>query len=82
MLARGVEFEQFGPVHVMKDPPEGEQEPVFGWLTSQPGMTEEVSWNFNKWLIGRDGELLGRWTQGTEPEDLIPQIEAALAESP
>ncbi|MDD2520076.1 MAG: glutathione peroxidase, partial [Kiritimatiellae bacterium] len=38
------------------------------------------SWNFNKFLIGKDGRVLGRYGSRTEPGDpaLAAAIEAAL----
>jgi glutathione peroxidase len=74
-----VEFDQFSLVHVKKEYGV-EQHPIFQWLTSQPGMDEEVSWNFNKWLVARDGTLLARWTQATSPDapEVLAAIEAAL----
>jgi len=70
-------FDEYAHIHVKKGP---EQHPLFAWLTSQPGLTGEVSWNFNKWLIGRDGRLIARWASDTEPSsaDVAKAIEAAL----
>ena len=41
----------------------------------------EVHWNFEKFLIGRDGQVIGRFAPDTEPDDpdLVAAIEAALA---
>jgi glutathione peroxidase len=40
-----------------------------------------VAWNFEKFLIGKDGTVLGRFKSGVEPEsaELTGAIEAALA---
>jgi glutathione peroxidase len=71
-------FDQFAEVHVKKGP---EQHPLFAWLTSQPGLDGEVAWNFNKFLIGKGGELLGRWPSKVAPDgpEITGAIEAALA---
>jgi len=71
-------FDQFAEMHVKKGP---EQHPLFAWLTSQPGKEGDVSWNFNKWLIGRDGQLIARWPSKVEPDgpEVTAAIEAALA---
>jgi glutathione peroxidase len=41
-----------------------------------------VAWNFEKFLIGHDGTVLGRFKSGVEPEsaELAAAIEAALAD--
>jgi glutathione peroxidase len=58
-------FDQFAEVHVKGGP---NQDPLFTWLTSQPGMTGDVKWNFNKFLIGKNGELLARWSSDAAPD--------------
>ncbi len=70
-------FDEYAHIHVKKGP---EQHPLFAWLTSQPGLTADVSWNFNKWLIGRDGRLIARWASNVEPSsaEVATAIEAAL----
>jgi len=42
-----------------------------------------VTWNFNKFLIGRDGSVVGRYDSKVEPlsPELIGEIEKALAET-
>ncbi len=55
--------------------------PLFALLTGktspQPG---DVKWNFEKFLVGRDGKLLQRFSAGAEPDDeeLVRAVEAAL----
>lgn len=46
-----------------------------------PTEDPEVLWNFEKFLIGKNGEVAGRFAPGTEPSDpaLIGAIEAELA---
>ena len=71
-------FDQFAEMHVKKG---ADQNPLFAWLTSQPGMTGEVKWNFNKFLIGKKGELVARWSSDAAPDgpEITAAIEAALA---
>lgn len=38
----------------------------------------EVKWNFTKFLVGRDGQVKGRFEPSVTPEELDPAIEAAL----
>ena len=45
-----------------------------------PNPTPEVMWNFEKFLIGRDGSVVARFTSDTEPDNdaLISAIEREL----
>lgn len=45
-----------------------------------PNDDPEVLWNFEKFLIGRDGSVVGRFAPGTAPQDalLVDAIEAQL----
>jgi len=55
--------------------------PVFAWLTSaQNKFPGDIQWNFEKFLISRDGTLLARYPSGTKPEDngMMTEIAAAL----
>lgn len=75
----GVTFPLFAKVRVKG----ASKHPLFGWLTDptlHPGMGGEVSWNFNKFLIGRDGALLARFGSRTAPDamELTEAIEQAL----
>jgi len=67
-----------------KDAVTGEKkQPVFKFLTQQgPKSTQgEVKWNFEKFLIDRNGQLVARFPSATEPTDasLIKEIEAQLS---
>ena len=46
-----------------------------------PNEDPEVLWNFEKFLVGRDGTVIGRFAPGLEPEDqaLVGAVESALA---
>lgn len=59
------------------------QHPLFAWLTgTAQGYPGDVAWNFEKFLIGRDGQLRARYPSGTAPEDkgLLQDIADALAD--
>jgi glutathione peroxidase len=44
--------------------------PLYEWLTSPGnGHPGDIGWNFEKFLIGRDGRVIGRYPSGTKPED-------------
>jgi glutathione peroxidase len=60
-----------------------DRHPLFHELerTADPeGYSGDVRWNFEKWLVAPDGEVLGRWTPQTPPEDpaLVAAVESAL----
>jgi len=55
--------------------------PLYAYLKhEQKGLlgTEAIKWNFTKFLIGRDGEVVERFAPTTKPEDLKLAVEALL----
>ena len=57
-------------------------DPIFKWLTEQaPGLlgSKRIKWNFTKFLVGRDGEVIARFAPKQEPEEIAAAIEAAVA---
>jgi len=60
------------------------QAPLYAWLTSrktEPVGPGSISWNFEKFLVGRDGQVVARFAPGTSPSDpkVVAAIEAELA---
>ncbi|MFH0943706.1 MAG: glutathione peroxidase [Planctomycetota bacterium] len=58
--------------------------PLYAFLTApekDPEFAGAISWNFNKFLVGTDGKILGRFGSRTTPGDpkLVGAVEAALA---
>jgi glutathione peroxidase-family protein len=56
-------------------------DPLFKWLTNEkPGLMgiKRVKWNFEKFLIGKDGSIKGRWASTTKPESLKQAVLDAL----
>lgn len=55
-----------------------EAHPFYRWLAEEHGFTPR--WNFNKVLIGPEGEVLGTWGATVKPgsRQIVDQIEAAL----
>lgn len=58
--------------------------PLYKYLTAKetnPEFSGDITWNFNKFLIGRDGRILARFGSKTPPEDkaLIAAVTDALA---
>ena len=56
--------------------------PLYRWLTAQaPGVlgTKSIKWNFTKFLVGRDGQVIRRYAPQDKPEKLAADIQMALA---
>jgi len=54
---------------------------LYAWLTAPAnGRPGDITWNFEKFLVGRDGRLLARYPTGTRPDDkgLLTDIADAL----
>jgi len=59
-----------------------EAHPLWQWLTSEArGVlgTQAVKWNFTKFLVGKDGQVIKRYAPTDTPESLKADIEKALA---
>jgi len=71
----GTSFELFDKVHAA-----GAKTAPYDVLT-QAEPAGDVAWNFEKFLVGRDGSVLGRFKSAIEPDGalLAAAIEAALA---
>ena len=55
--------------------------PLFQWLKSEaPGLlgSQAIKWNFTKFLVGRDGQVIRRYAPQDAPAKLAADIEAAL----
>lgn len=54
--------------------------PLYQWLKSEQGgvLGDAIKWNFTKFLVNREGEVIERFAPQTEPADLAESIEAAL----
>ncbi|KAI5956749.1 GPX2 [Candida jiufengensis] len=76
-LNYGVTFPVLGKVDVNGD----KADPVFKYLKSQKsgllGLTR-IKWNFEKFLIDKNGNVVERYSSLTNPEDLAPKIEELL----
>ncbi|QDK45570.1 glutathione peroxidase [Bdellovibrio sp. ZAP7] len=61
-----------------------DKQPVYQFLTEQkPGLIfKDVSWNFEKFLVNRKGQVIDRWTSITKPssDKIVEAIEKALNE--
>jgi glutathione peroxidase len=75
-LNYGVTFPMFAKVDVNGD----DAHPLFEWLKAETKglLGGRVKWNFTKFLVGRDGHVIGRYAPTTEPAALADDIRAAL----
>jgi glutathione peroxidase len=73
----GVSFPVMAKIDVNGD----EADPLYKWLkSSAPGIlgTEAIKWNFTKFLIGKDGQVIERFAPTTKPKELTASIESAI----
>lgn len=74
----GVDFPMFSKVPVSGDG----KVPLFKYLASatNPDMEGDIGWNFEKFLVGKDGKLLRRFSTNVEPdaEEIISAIDEAV----
>ena len=75
----GVSFPLFAKIDVNGDA----AHPLYKHMKmNAPGIlgTEGIKWNFTKFLIRKDGSILGRYAPTTKPEDLADDIRELLAQ--
>jgi glutathione peroxidase len=72
----GVTFPMFSKVDVNGT----DAHPLFDWLKSEQSgkLGGAIKWNFTKFLVGRDGQVVARYGSTTKPGKIRPDIEAAL----
>lgn len=78
-LNYGVSFPMFAKIDVNGE----EAHPLFRYLRRCMPVADErggddIRWNFTKFLVGADGEVLARYEPRIEPDALEPDIEARL----
>ena len=73
----GVTFPMFDKIDVNGDDPH----PLYGWLKQEKGgvLGSAIKWNFTKFLVGRDGQVIRRYGSTTTPDKIRKDIEQALA---
>jgi len=77
----GVTFDMFEKISVKGD----DQHPLYQYLTSAKingELVGDIRWNFEKFLIGKNGDILSRYDKKVEPlsEQLVRDIENALGQ--
>ena len=56
--------------------------PLYQYLTEESPFKGAVTWNFNKFLVGPDGEVVARFDKGTDPmsSEVVSKIESILSQ--
>ena len=56
------------------------QHPLYTYLTGQSPFPGKITWNFNKFLLDRNGKVVGRFDTKMKPDDpeLVGKIEEVL----
>ena len=67
------------PMTTIEHVAEGDVHPLFGWLRDTTGYVP--GWNFNKVLLGADGQFIASWGSNTTPMSgkITGAIDAAIA---
>lgn len=57
-----------------------ESDPLYDWLKSEKSglLGKRIEWNFAKFLIDREGNVVQRFSSKSEPEKMVVDIEALL----
>ncbi|MGF0071512.1 glutathione peroxidase [Streptococcus orisratti] len=57
-----------------------EADPLYDWLKSEKSglLGKRIEWNFAKFLIDREGNVVQRFSSKSEPEKMVVDIEALL----
>ena len=77
-LNYGVSFDMFDKIDVNGD----DADPLFAYLKGQaPGVmgSQRIKWNFTKFLVSRDGQIIKRYAPNTKPEAMEDDIRELLA---
>ena len=77
-LNYGVSFPMMAKIEVNG----ADAHPLYQWLCKEaPGLlgSKAIKWNFTKFLVGKDGQVLKRYAPTDTPASLTKDIEAALA---
>lgn len=76
-LNYGVDFLMMSKVEVNGD----NTHPIFAFLKGEQGgfLTDNIKWNFTKFLVDKSGKVVERYAPTTKPESLVSDIEKLLA---
>ncbi|MGD9851808.1 MAG: glutathione peroxidase [Nitrospirales bacterium] len=74
-----LEFPLFSKITVLGD----QKHPLYKYLTESTPFKGEITWNFQKFLIDRNGQVIARYAPGQKPltQPIVEDIERALRTS-
>ncbi|MCY4614090.1 MAG: glutathione peroxidase [Nitrospira sp.] len=74
-----LEFPLFSKISVKGE----DMHPLYHYLTTQSPFPGEIEWNFQKFLVNREGEIIARYRPGLKPlsAQIVQDIERALDKS-
>jgi glutathione peroxidase len=68
----GVKFPMASKIAVLGD----KKDALYAWLTTNASTAGDITWNFEKFLVGKDGAIVARFSPKTAPND--PALRAAI----
>ncbi len=76
-LNYGVTFDMFSKISVKGS----DQNPLYAYLTKDSPVPGDVKWNFQKYLVDKNGNIVARYMPATKPIDkeVVSEIEKLLA---
>jgi glutathione peroxidase len=74
----GVTFDMFSKISVKGD----DQDSLYRYLTEESPVPGGVKWNFQKYLVDKKGNVVDKFSPGTEPtdKDVVSEIEKLVNE--
>lgn len=76
MTSFGVQFDMFSKIDVNGK----NTHPLYRYLKEQAGgiVTDDIKWNFTKFLVDRNGKVVKRYAPSTKPKDIEEDIKKLL----
>lgn len=74
-LSYGVTFPVFAKVDVNGD----DAIPLYKWLTADKKHSGRITWNFNKFLIDRNGNVVNRFGSTDKPDEFKSEVQKVIA---
>ncbi len=75
VLSFGIQFPMFAKVEVNGP----SAHPLYQFLKSKPGFEEDVKWNFEKFLVSPEGEVIKRYPSNITPEQIQNELQEMIS---